>query len=75
MKSFHYGFTYQISGTLEHTAMMSHIIDKARIKQRSLVITLLNLKNAFGEAHHNLIKSVLSYHHIPEKIQSLISSL
>ena len=54
---------------------MSHIIDKARIKQPSLVITLLDLKNAFGEVHHNLIKSVLSYHHVPEKIQSLISSL
>ena len=53
--------------------MMSHIIDKARIKQRSLVITLLDLKNAFGEVHHNLIKSVLSYHHVPGKI--LISSL
>ena len=67
------GFTHQISGTLEHTLMMSHIIDKARIKQRSLVKTLLDLKNAFGEVHHNLIKSVLSYHHVPEKI--LISSL
>ena len=54
---------------------MSHIIDKARIKQRSLVITLMDLKNAFGKVHHNLIKSVLSYHHVPEKIQSLISSL
>ena len=61
------GFTHQISGTLEHTAMMSHIIDKARIKQRSLVITLLDLKNAFGEVYHNLIKSVLSFYHVPEK--------
>ena len=69
------GFTHQISGTLEHTAMMSHIIDKARIKQPSLVIILLDLKNAFGEFHHHLIKSVLSYHHVLEKIQSLISSL
>ena len=69
------GFTHQISGTLEHSVMMSHIIDKARIKQRSLVITLLDLKNAFGEVYHNLIKSVLSYRHVPEKIQSLISSL
>ena len=47
----------------------------ARIKQRSLVITLLDLKNAFGEVHHNLIKSVLSYHYIPSHVQVLISSL
>ena len=69
------GFTHQVSGTLEHTAMMGHVINKARTKQRSLVITLLDLKNAFGEIHHNLIQSVLSYHHVPENIQSLCSSL
>ena len=69
------GFTHKVSGTLEHTAMMGNIINKARIKQRSLVITLLDLKNAFGEVHHNLISTVLSYHHVPESIQCLISSL
>ncbi len=46
------GFTPNISGTLEHTAQMANIINKARSKQRSLVITLLDLKNAFGEVHH-----------------------
>ena len=65
------GFTHKVSGTLEHTAMMGNIINKAQIKQRSLVITLLDLKNAFGEVHHNLISSVLTYHHIPENIKSL----
>ena len=69
------GFTSNISGTLEHTAMMAQVINKARIKQRSLVITLLDLKNAFGEVHHNLIPTILSYHHIPDNIQLLISSL
>ena len=56
------GFTSNLSGTLEHTVQMANIINKARIKQRSLVITLLDLKNAFGEVHHNLILSVLGYH-------------
>ena len=55
--------------------MMANIIDKARKSQRSVVITLLDLKNAFGEVHHNLIKEVLFYHHIPDKTQALISSL
>ena len=59
---------HKVSGTLEHTAMMGNIINKTRIKQRSLVVTLLDLKNAFGEVHHNLISSVLSYHHVPESI-------
>jgi hypothetical protein len=54
---------------------MANIINKARIKQRSLVITLLDLKNAFGEVHHNLVTSVLDYHHIPEHIKLIVASL
>ena len=34
---------------------MSNIINEVRIKQRSLVITSLDLKNTFDEVHHNLI--------------------
>ena len=54
---------------------MAHITNKARRKQGSLVITLLDLKNAFGEVHHNLIRKVFSYHHIPEEMQQLIGNL
>ena len=54
---------------------MSHIIDKARLKQRSLIVTLLDLKNAFGEVHHNLISAVYKYHHIPEQIDHLVKDL
>ena len=59
------GFAHGVSGTLEHISMVAHIINKARLKQCSVVITLLDLKNAFGEVHHNLIRCVLDYHHIP----------
>ena len=59
------GFTPKVAGTLEHTARMAHIINTARIKQRSVIITLLDLKNAFGELHHDLIYEVLQYHHLP----------
>ena len=69
------GFTPNLSGTLEHAAQMADIINKARIRQRSVVITLLDLKNAFGEIHHNLIQSILDYHHIPEHIKFVIKSL
>ena len=52
-----------------------HCSMSARLKQRSVLITLLDLKNAFGEVHHNLIRSILAYHHIPDSIQSLIANL
>ena len=54
---------------------IANIINTARIKQKSLVITLLDLKNAFGEVQHNLISEVLRYHHVPDQIQLLIQSL
>ena len=65
----------KIAVVLEHTSLMAHIIDKARSKQCSSVVTLLDLKNALSEVHHKLIKEVLSYHDIPTKPKSLISSL
>jgi len=43
------GFLPKLTGTFEHTAQMSNTIKKARAKQRSHVITLLDLKNTFGE--------------------------
>ena len=69
------GFMPKLSGMYEHTAQIAHIINKARIKQRSVVITLLDLKKAFGEVNHNLIPQVLKYHHIPDQIQQLIKNL
>ena len=65
----------RFSGTFEHTSQMAYLINHARIKRQSLVITLLDLKNVFGEVHHSLITEVLNYHHMPEEIQKLISSL
>ena len=69
------GFLPKLSGTFEHIAQMANVINQARIKQRSLVVTLLDLKNAFGEVHHNLISEILKYHHIPDHIQQLVLSL
>ena len=54
---------------------MANIMNKARLKQRSLVISPLELKNQFGEVHHNLITSVLDYHHVPSQIKSIVGSL
>ena len=44
------GFWTGISCTIEHTELMSHLINHARQKQRSFVVTLIDLKNAFGES-------------------------
>ena len=69
------GFIPKLSGILGHTAQMGHITDKAHLKQQSLIVTLLDFKNAFGEVHHNLISAVYKYQHIPEQIDHLVKDL
>ena len=69
------GFTPGLSGTYENIANMSHIINDARRKQHSVTITLIDLQNAFGEVHHNLIDTVLKHHHIPDDVIKIIRSL
>ena len=69
------GFIPGMSGTFEHIASMSYIINYARLKQRSVVITLLDLKNAFGEVNHDLIDCILEYHHVPKEVASIIRDL
>ena len=44
------GFYPKISGTLEHTAEIAHVFNHARVKQLSLVITLLHLQK---NIHHH----------------------
>ena len=61
-----------MSGTFEHTAHLVYVINNTRVKQRSLHVTLLDLKNAFGEVNHNLLDGVLEYHHIPIKVRTLV---
>ena len=69
------GFWNDISGCIEHTETLTHIINHARKNQRSLIITLLDLKNAFGEVSHDLLLTVLKYHHFPDHIINLVKSL
>ena len=69
------GFTPGMAGSFEHAYHMSYLITQARTTQRSIVITLLDFKNAFGEVHHNLITDVLSDRHLPPGIRKIIKHL
>ena len=63
------GFIPKISGTIEHTQQLAYIIWHAKRKQKTLVVTLLDLKNDFGEVNHSLIQTVLQFHHIPREMK------
>ena len=68
-------FVPGMTGTFEHTAHLAQMIKQAKLKQRSIVVTLLDLKNAFGEVHHNIIPVALEHHHVPEEIVNIVKSL
>ena len=67
------GFWTGISGKLEDTETLTSMINHVRHYQKNLV-TLLDLKNAFGELDHQRINSVLCYRNIPDHIRSLAGS-
>ena len=69
------GFLDNISGCYEHTEALTYVINHSRKKQRNLVVTLTELKNAFGEVDHKLLGEVLKYHKVPDHIITLITSL
>ena len=54
---------------------MSHTINHSKLKQKGLTITLIDLKNAFGEVNHNVIHSVLQYHHVPNDVCPIMQNL
>ena len=47
----------------------------AKRHQRSLIVTLIDLQNAFGEVHHNLIKRALRFHYVPDHIVNIVSDI
>ena len=67
------GLLPKLSGTFEHTAQMANVINNARSKQRSLVVTLLDLKNAFGDTHGStqiftLLSSLTLFKHLSSQL-------
>jgi len=67
------GFLPKLSGTFEYIPDMANVINQARIKQRSLAVTFLDLQNAFREVHHNLIPEILKYHTYQNAYNNLFS--
>ena len=70
------GFWVKVSGCVEHIETLTHIISNARLKQKGcVIITLLDLKNAFCEVNHQLLIETLKIHHVPDNVITLTLSL
>ena len=68
------GFWPGVDGVTEHIAHLQHLMNQQKKNKRDIYVILLDLKNAFGEVHHSLIRFSLRHHHIPEETIGLIMS-
>jgi hypothetical protein len=66
------GFKANTPGCLEHSFAMFEALLDAKFNQRQIVVSWLDLKNAYGSVRHNLIQFALSWFHVPQLIRELI---
>jgi len=68
------GFWPGVNGVTEHIELLQYLLQFQKKKKRDIFLILLDLKNAFGEVHHSLIRFALRQHHVPDETTDLILS-
>jgi len=68
------GFWRGVDGVTEHTELLNYLLRHQKKNIRDFYVILLDLKNAFGEVYHSLIRFALNHHHIPDATINLILS-
>src|SRR6185295_13127845 len=66
------GFKPDTPGCLENSFMMFEALLDAKFNQRQIVVSWLDLKNAYGSVRHNLIQFALAWFNVPVLIRQLI---
>ena len=64
-----------IPGCFKHQAKLATAIQEARRKHKSLTVCWLDLANAYGSVHHQLIHFTLNYYHAPGKLVNTVANL
>ena len=64
-----------VPGCLEQHQKLSAAITEAHKKHRSLTVCWLDLANAYGSVHHNLIRFALKHYHAPPCFVRVVSNL
>jgi hypothetical protein len=66
------GFLSGIAGCVEHSFMLFEAMKEAKEEQRQIVVSWIDLANAYGSVRHNLIQFAMEWFHVPKEIQKLI---
>lgn len=68
-----FGGIGRFSGGLEHTGVLSQLIQEAKEKKGNLTVVWLDFANAHGSIPYNLVQVALDHYHIPHHIQDMIT--
>ena len=68
------GFLFGINGTMEHIFCIDSLLANARSSKKLIVISFLDLKNAFGSVCHHFLFDILHYLNLPPTFVSYIVS-
>ena len=68
------GFLKGISGCPEHIECLKAALKDAKTSGRQIVVTWIDLKNAFGSVSHNLIQFALHWYHVPKQLAQIINT-
>ena len=66
------GFLFGVPGCLEHSFTHMEALKEAKELNHQIVISWIDLANAYGSIRHNLIQFALNWYHVPIPIQQLI---
>ena len=59
-----------MSGCVEHTYLLNEALKDAKKNRRQIVVSWVDLANAYGSVPHNLIQFALEWYHVPECIRN-----
>ena len=66
------GFLFGMPGCVEHSFALWEALKNASAARRQIVVSWIDLANAYGSVRHNLIQFALNWYHVPIFIQKLI---
>jgi hypothetical protein len=66
------GFIKKTNGCSQHDILLNELFEDAKRKKKDLIVTAIDLSNAFGFVQHDLIMSTLKQLNFPTPVRAII---
>ena len=64
-----------VPGCIEQSTKLAAALHEAHVKHRSIAVCWLDLANAYGSVHHDLIHFTLQHYNAPSRLSSIVANL